>query len=84
MSTVQQNVSAIYNIYIYIFSHYDLLQDIEYSSLWYTVGPCCLSVLYIINPFLLHLPSPFGHHKSENSKFNAYNYDIAEKYEMMA
>ena len=28
--------------------HYSLLQDIEYSSLYYTVGPCSLSVLYIV------------------------------------
>ena len=37
------------NIYlnIYILFHYRLLQDIEYSSLSYTVGPCCLSILYI-------------------------------------
>ena len=28
--------------------HYRLLQYIEYSSLGYTVGPYCLSVLYII------------------------------------
>ena len=26
---------------------YRLLQNIEYSSLWYTVGPCCLSILHI-------------------------------------
>ena len=31
-----------------IFPHYSLLQDIEYSSLCYTVGPCWLSVLYIL------------------------------------
>ena len=45
--------------------YYRLLQDIEYNSLCYTVGPCCLSVLYIlvlsVNPKLLiylslHLP----------------------------
>ena len=37
---------------------YRLLQNIEYSSLWYTVGPCCLSILHIItNPILLS-PSP--------------------------
>ena len=28
--------------------HYRLLQDIEYSSLCYTVGPCYLSILYIV------------------------------------
>ena len=41
-------------IYIYthtlfqIFFHYKLLQDIEYSSLALTVGPYCLSILYIV------------------------------------
>ena len=34
----------IYNIYIYILFHYGLSQDIVYSSLCYTVGPCCLSI----------------------------------------
>ena len=29
------------------FFHYDLSQVTEYSSLCYTVGPCCLSILYI-------------------------------------
>ena len=29
-----------------ILFHYRLLQDIEYSSLCYTVGPCWLSILY--------------------------------------
>ena len=40
------NIYIIY-IYIYILSHYGLSQDIEYSSLCYTVGPC-LSILYVI------------------------------------
>ena len=53
VSGVQQGDSDIY-IYIYIYTHthnlfhvlfhYGLLQDIEYSSLCYTVGPCCLSI----------------------------------------
>ena len=42
-------------IYIYIYKyilshilfHYGLSQDIKYSSLCYTVGHCCLSILYI-------------------------------------
>ena len=37
--------------YIYLFHilfHCGLSQDTEYSSLCYTVGPCCLSILYII------------------------------------
>ena len=63
VSDVQQSDSAIHiYVYIYIYihthtyiyilfqilSHYRLLQDIEYSSLYYIVGPCCLSVLYIV------------------------------------
>ena len=39
--------SVIY-IYIHILFHYVLWQDIKYSSLCYTVGPCCLSILYKI------------------------------------
>ena len=44
VSGIQQSNSVIHT---YICFHYDLLQDIEYSSLYYTVGPCSLSVLYI-------------------------------------
>ena len=33
-------------ILLQILFHYRLLQDIEYSSLCYTVGPCCLSFLF--------------------------------------
>ena len=46
--------SKVIQLYIHIrillhtLFHYDLLQDIEYSSLCYTVGPCCLSILYIV------------------------------------
>ena len=46
--------SKVIQLYIYIhilfhiLFHYGLSQDIEYSSLCYTVGPCCLSILYII------------------------------------
>ena len=36
-----------YILYFILF-HYSLLQDIEYNSLHPTVGPCCLSVLYIV------------------------------------
>ena len=38
-------------IYIYVFHilfHYRLLQGTEYSSLCYTISPCCTSILYII------------------------------------
>ena len=52
-------------ILFYILFHYGLSQNIEYSSLCYTVGLCCLSILYTIvcicysqtpNPFLPHTP----------------------------
>ena len=48
--------SKVIQLYIYIIHtyipfqilfHYRLLQDTEYSSMCYTVGPC-LSVLYIV------------------------------------
>ena len=40
-------------IYIFFFSFhilvsYRALQDIEYTTLYYTVAPCWLSVLYIV------------------------------------
>ena len=51
VSGVQQSDLVIY-IYVYILFHilfhYGLLQDTEYSSLCYTVGPCCLSILNVI------------------------------------
>ena len=34
-------------VFFNILFHYDLLQDIEYSSLCYTVGPRCFPVLFI-------------------------------------
>ena len=56
-SGVQQGDSVIHTvfsytyIYIYFFQilfPYMLLQNIEYSSLCYTVGPCWLSILYLL------------------------------------
>jgi len=38
-----------------ILFHYRLLQDTEYSSLCYTVGPYCLSILFYLFIFWLHL-----------------------------
>ena len=43
ISVVRQSDSV-----IHILFQYGLSQDIDYSSLCYTVGPCCLSILYII------------------------------------
>ena len=55
VSGVQQSDLATYiHIYICIYTlfqilfHYRLLEDIEHSSLCYTVGPCWLSILYIV------------------------------------
>ena len=43
---------SIIHVYIHIIFHIifhsGLSQDTEYSSLCYTVGPCCLSIIYII------------------------------------
>ena len=47
ISAVQQSDSVIHMyILFHILSHYDLSEDIEYSFLCYTVGPC-LSILHI-------------------------------------
>ena len=35
-------------MYIYILFPYGLLQNIEHCCLCYTVGPCWLSILYIV------------------------------------
>ena len=47
LSSIQQSDSYIYILFQIVF-HYRLLQDIEYSSLCYTVNPCCLPLLYIV------------------------------------
>ena len=36
------------NFLFHIHFHDGLSQDIEYSSLCYIVGPCCLSILYLV------------------------------------
>ena len=49
ISAVQHSDSVIHIcILFHILFHYGLSQDIEYSSLCHRVGPCCLSILYII------------------------------------
>ena len=57
VSSVYQSDSVIHLYILFqILFHYRLLQDIEYSSLCYTVGPCCLPILYIVeNRFFFHL-----------------------------
>ena len=49
-------------LYIYSFSYsFPISWDIECSSLFYTVGPCCLSILHVILPVRPSptLPSPW-------------------------
>ena len=53
-----------------ILFHYRLLQNIEFGSLCYTIGPCWLFILYIIMCIIYQLPNlslpspfPFGNHK---------------------
>ena len=49
ISAEQKRDSVIHKyIFFSYFFHYGLSQDIEYSSLCCTVGPCCSSILYII------------------------------------
>ena len=47
VSGVQQSDSVIY-IFFQIIFHHRLLQGIEYSSMCYTVGPCCFPILHIV------------------------------------
>ena len=47
ITTVQQSYTYLY-ILFHILFHCDLSQAIEYSFLCYTVGPCYLSILYIV------------------------------------
>ena len=47
MSTQQGDCYICIYIPFHILFHFGLSWDIEYSSLCYTVGPCCLSILYM-------------------------------------
>ena len=69
--------SKVPQIHTYIFFFKNILfqyvsfQEIKYSSLCYTVGPCCLSILnVIVCIYQSQTPSPFlslflGNHKSD-------------------
>ena len=46
--TVCPSIHLSTHLSIFFLFHYSLLQDIEYSSLCYTVGPCCWSNLFIV------------------------------------
>ena len=60
------------NIILNVLFHYGLSQDIKYSSLCYTIGPCCFSILCVIfflcqsQTQFISLPPPFflGNQKS--------------------
>ena len=66
-------------IYAYIYTlfhilfHYGILQDIEYRSLCYTIGPCFIcftySGLYLLVPNSQFIPPPFPF---DNCKFVCY------------
>ena len=49
-ATGSHGKDLVIDIYLFLsrFPPYWLLQNIEYSSLCYTVGPCWLSILYIV------------------------------------
>ena len=74
ISAVQQSDSVIhiYTFFFNILFHYGLSQDIVYSSLCYTLGPCCSPILNVIiciyQPQIpgpsLSLPPPLRNHKS--------------------
>ena len=65
VSGVQQ-ISKVIQLYIYmcilfqVLFHYKLLKDIEYSSLCYTVGPCCLPVFFFLIFNLLFIIFIYG------------------------
>ena len=63
VSGVQQSYSLYIYILFQILFHYRLLQDIGYSSLCCTVGPCCLSIFYsfvsVNLKLLIYPPSPW-------------------------
>ena len=69
--------SKVIQLYIYVHSfwyifHYDLSQDIEYSSLCSTVGPCCLSTFSCIFYFILFYFFFFLCYKHEEARSLAW------------
>ena len=63
---------CVYVYMVYILFNYDLSQDIEHSSLGYTVTPCCLSILHniIITNFLLDSYYVWAMHCVENISYH--------------
>ena len=70
------------SILFQILSPLKLLQNIEYSSLCYTVGPCWLSVLYIVvctrksQTLSLSLPSLFPYRFLQNIEYSSLCYTV--------
>ena len=66
--------------YIYSFFHILFPYDTEYSFLFFTVGPCCLSILYILfsstNPKLPFHPSPPFLLRKPKSVENGFNFHL--------
>ena len=85
ISGVHHSDSIIYILYVYIYMHmyilfqiffyYRLLQNIEYSSLWYTVGPCWQSIVYILIPISQFIPLHHHCFPPSNHKFVFYSCD---------
>ena len=79
ISAIQWSDSAIhrYTCFFNILFHYCLSLDIEYTSLCYTVGPCCLPILCIIAYICssqtpgpsLPQPLPLDNHQSISLSF---------------
>lgn len=64
VSGMQQSESVIHILFPF---HYGLLQDIEYDSLYYAVGPCCLIFIYgsvYLERTMAPTPSPLAWRKS--------------------
>ena len=55
VSGIQQNDSVLYVLF-----HYGLLQEIEYSSLCYTIGPCHLSPFFFFFAISRATPTVYG------------------------
>ena len=64
ITAVQQSDLVVHTyIFLHILFHYGLSQDVEYSSLWYKVGPCCLmhfiyTSLHLLIPNFQSIPLP--------------------------
>ena len=70
--------------YVYILCrmlfHYRLLQDIEYHSLCYAIGPCCLSIIYIYRSTCLLTPNSQFSPSPSSSLINISLFSLQESF----